>query len=196
MLYEFCRGVLRGAYAVLFRLEAEGLHHVPAEGPVILCANHISNFDPPTVGIKLSRKVHYMAKAELFEVPVLGKLINGLGAFPVKRGGVSKESIRTAISLLKDGNVMGIFPEGSRNSGVDAAKKGAAMIALRSGATVIPVAIDGTYKLFRKTRVIYGPPVDLTEFIDSSSGGDTLEQVTNKIMRSITQLRQTQQDQY
>ncbi|OXM16672.1 lysophospholipid acyltransferase family protein [Paenibacillus herberti] len=190
MLYEFCRGVLRGAYAVLFRLEVRGLDNVPAEGPVILCANHISNFDPPTIGIKLNRKVHYMAKAELFAVPVLGKLIEELGAFPVKRGGVSKESIRNAITLLKEGGVMGIFPEGTRNSGADAAKKGAALIALRSGAMIIPVSIDGSYKLFRKTRVIYGPPVDLTEFINSSSG-DTLEQVTNKIMRSIAELRQS-----
>ncbi|PLT45627.1 1-acyl-sn-glycerol-3-phosphate acyltransferase [Paenibacillus pasadenensis] len=174
---------------MLFRLKAEGLQHVPADGPVILCSNHISNFDPPTVGIKLDRKVHYMAKAELFEVPVLGKLIHGLGAFPVKRGGVSKESIRTAITLLKEGGVMGIFPEGTRNSGGDAAKKGAAMIAMRSGATVIPVAIVGSYRLFGKTRVIYGPPVDLTEFIHSSSG-DTLEQVTAKIMSDIAKLRE------
>ena len=188
MIYTFCRAVLRGAYSLLFRLEARGLEHIPAEGPVMLCSNHISNFDPPTVGVTLGRKVHYMAKAELFAVPVLGRLITALGAFPVKRGGVSKESIRTAISLLREGNVMGIFPEGTRNSGADSAKKGAAMIALRSGAVVIPVHIAGSYRLFRKTTVTYGSPVDLSEFIDSPAA-DTLEQVTNTIMRRISELK-------
>ncbi|KKC46241.1 MULTISPECIES: 1-acyl-sn-glycerol-3-phosphate acyltransferase [Paenibacillus] len=187
MIYTFCRAVLRGAYALLFRLEARGLENIPADGPVILCSNHISNFDPPTVGIKLSRKVHYMAKAELFDVPLFGPLIRALGAFPVKRGGVSKDSIKTAIALLKEGSVMGIFPEGSRNSGGDAAKKGAAMIAMRSGAVVIPVAISGSYKLFRKTVVSYGKPVDLSEFMNSS--GDALEQVTRAIMMRIEELR-------
>jgi 1-acyl-sn-glycerol-3-phosphate acyltransferase len=188
MIYSFCRTILRGVYAVLFRLEARGLENIPAAGPVILCSNHISNFDPPTVGVRLNRKIHYMAKSELFRVPLFGSLIKALGAFPVNRGGVSKDSIKTAIALLKDGNVMGIFPEGSRNRGGDAAKKGAALIALRSGAVVIPVAISGSYKLFRKTVVAYGKPVDLSEFIHSSSG-DTLEQVTGIIMKRIAELR-------
>lgn len=82
-----------------------------------MCSNHISNLDPPTVGILLKRKVHFMAKAELFNVPVLGPLIGKLGAFPVKRGGVSKESIKLALNILRDGKVMGIFPEGSRGAG-------------------------------------------------------------------------------
>lgn len=84
---------------------------------MLLCSNHISNLDPPTVGILLKRKVHFMAKAELFNVPVLGPLIGKLGAFPVKRGGVSKESIKLALNILRDGKVMGIFPEGSRGAG-------------------------------------------------------------------------------
>ncbi|WP_308639120.1 lysophospholipid acyltransferase family protein [Paenibacillus silvisoli] len=185
MIYNICRGLLRIIYAVLFRFEAEGLENIPATGPVVLCSNHISLLDPPTVGTKVKRKVHYMAKAELFEVPVLGPLIHRLGAFPVKRGGVSKDTIRKAIGLLKEGNVMGIFPEGTRKAGEDSAgKKGAAMIALRSGATVIPVAIIGNYKLFRKMRIKYGKPIDMTAFIENPSS-DVLEQVTEAIMTNI-----------
>ncbi|WP_042162593.1 lysophospholipid acyltransferase family protein [Paenibacillus gorillae] len=188
MLYRICRFLLLVIYNVIFRLEAVGKENIPAEGPVVLASNHLSNFDPPTVGIKLKRKVHYMAKQELFNVPVFGPLIRDLGAFPVKRGGVSKEAIRSAIGLLQQGEVMGIFPEGTRNSAEGAAaKKGAAMITMRSGATVVPVAIIGNYKPFRKMKIIYGKPVDLTAFINDSSP-DMLERVTEAIMVRIRQM--------
>ncbi|WP_028610509.1 lysophospholipid acyltransferase family protein [Paenibacillus harenae] len=187
MLYIFFRFLLRGIYTLLFRLEASGMENIPAEGPVILASNHLSNFDPPTVGVKVKRKVHFMAKEELFMVPVFGPLIRAFGAFPVKRGGVSKDAIKSAISLLKEGNVMGIFPEGSRNSQAGAAKKGAAMIAVRSGAAVVPVAIIGRYKPFSKIKVYYGKPIDLTAIIEESSP-DMLEQVTDAIMARIREL--------
>lgn len=188
MIYIFCRAVLRLLYGLLFRLEAQGREHVPTEGPVILCSNHLSNFDPPTIGIKLDRKVQFMAKKELFDVPLFGKLIHSLGAFPVKRGGVSKEAIRASLDLLKSGGMMGIFPEGTRKSSGEAAKKGAAMIALRSGAVIVPVFIDGNYKLFRKTVVRYGPPVDLSDIVAEPSS-DSLERVTERIMSHIWALR-------
>ncbi|SFE91753.1 1-acyl-sn-glycerol-3-phosphate acyltransferase [Paenibacillus algorifonticola] len=187
MLYLLFRFLLRVLYICLFRLEAKGLENIPADGPVILCANHVSNFDPPTVGVKVKRKVHYMAKAELFKIPVFGPLIRAFGAFPVKRGGVSKEAIKSAITLLKEGNVMGIFPEGSRRNQGGEAKKGAAMIALRSNAVVIPVAIVGNYSLFRKVTVYYGKPVDLSAFIDDSSP-DKLDRLTDAIMMDVRAL--------
>ncbi|MUT65503.1 1-acyl-sn-glycerol-3-phosphate acyltransferase [Paenibacillus sp. NEAU-GSW1] len=190
MLYRICRFLLLVIYNFLFRLKAVGIENIPTDGPVVLASNHISNFDPPTVGIKLKRKVHYMAKQELFDIPVFGPLIKGLGAFPVKRGGVSKEAIRSAISLLQEGKVMGIFPEGTRHQAEGAAaKKGAAMIAIRSGATVVPVAIVGKYKPFSKMKVVYGKPVDLSAFIHDSSP-DMLERVTEAIMVRIRELQQ------
>ncbi|MNW25699.1 1-acyl-sn-glycerol-3-phosphate acyltransferase [compost metagenome] len=191
MIYTICSGILRLLYRVLFRIEAVGAENVPAQGGVLLCSNHISNLDPPTVGILLKRKVHFMAKAELFQVPVLGPLIDKLGAFPVKRGGVSKESIKLAIQILRDGNVVGIFPEGSRNSS-GIVKKGAASFALRSGAAAVPVAIVGEYKLFRKLKVIYGQPVDLESFKNSTEG-DPLELATEAIMSRIRTMKETGQ---
>lgn len=187
MLYVVARGLLRMFYAVVFRFKAIGLENIPAEGPVVLCSNHISNFDPPTVGIKVPRKVHYMAKAELFDIPVFGPLIRGLGAFPVKRGGVSKDAIRSAIALLENGGVMGIFPEGSRKAPAGMGKKGAAMIAMRSKATVIPVAVIGSYKPFRRMVIRYGQPIDMTAFIQDSSS-DVLERVTDEIMANIREM--------
>ncbi|MFE4710937.1 MULTISPECIES: lysophospholipid acyltransferase family protein [unclassified Paenibacillus] len=189
MIYNICVGILRVIYAIVFPLRIIGRDNVPKEGGVLLCANHISLLDPMTIGIKLKRKVKYMAKAELFEVPVLGWLIRQLGAFPVKRGGVSKESIKTALTTLRSGNVMGIFPEGTRNSDAGAAKKGAASFALRSGAAVIPAAIIGEYKPFRRMTVVYGAPIDLSSF--EGAGSDSLDAVTDVIMSRIHEMMET-----
>ena len=189
MIYVICRGLLRLIYAIVFPLKIVGKDNVPKEGGVLLCANHISLLDPMTIGIMLDRQVKYMAKAELFEVPVIGWLIKKLGAFPVKRGGVSKESIKTALNTLRGGNVMGIFPEGTRNSDAGVAKKGAASFALRSGAAVIPAAIVGQYKPFRRMTVIYGAPVDLSSF--EGAGSESLEAVTDVIMDRITEMKKT-----
>ncbi|MEO3945223.1 lysophospholipid acyltransferase family protein [Gorillibacterium sp. CAU 1737] len=186
MFYEFARGLTRAYYKSLYRLEAKGRENIPAAGPVILCANHTSNHDPLVLAIPLKRQVNFMAKAELFGVPLLGPIIKRLGAFPVKRGGVSKESIKHSIELLRSGKVITIFPEGSRSNAGGAGKKGAAMLALRSQATVIPAAIIGSYRPFRKMTVIYGEPVDLKE--SEEAGSDQLEVATEKIMAAIRKM--------
>ncbi|MCL6602405.1 MAG: 1-acyl-sn-glycerol-3-phosphate acyltransferase [Paenibacillus sp.] len=189
MIYVICRGLLRFIYAIFFPLKVVGKENVPKEGGVLLCANHISLMDPFTMGIKLDRHVKYMAKAEIFKVPVIGWLARQVGAFPVKREGVSKESIKTALNTLRGGNVMGIFPEGTRNSDVGAAKKGAASFALRSGAAVVPAAIIGRYKVFRRMTIIYGAPIDLSEF--AGAGSDSLDAVTDVIMSRIREMLET-----
>lgn len=189
MFYTMISALLRLIYRLLFRLEASGREHVPEDGGVVLCSNHISLLDPPAIGILLKRRIRFMAKAELFNIPLFGAAIKALGAFPVKRGGVGKETIRTAFQLLQDGEIMGIFPEGTRNTDQSvAAKKGAAMIALRSGAAVVPVAIIGSYKLFRKTRVVYGPPIDMSDLLEQK-GSDVLERATERIMDHIHRLQ-------
>lgn len=185
MIYSFLHIVAKIFFRIVFRLEATGMHHVPESGPVVVCCNHLSFWDPPVLGTPLKRKIHYMAKAELFRVPLLGWLIRQLGAFPVKRGGVSKDSIRTARQLLLDGKMLGIFPEGTRSrSGGGIAKRGAANLAMKTGATVIPAAIVGNYKPFGKLRIYYGPPVDLSEFAGDDSP-QAQERATVKIMTAI-----------
>jgi 1-acyl-sn-glycerol-3-phosphate acyltransferase len=183
MLYRFARGLLRLLFLLFFRLEGYGKENVPAKGPLILCGNHRSMFDPFMLGTPLIRELFFMAKEELFRIPVIGWFITRVHAFPVKRGGVSKESIRLSIQLLKDGNAMCIFPEGTRNNAGGVGKKGAAMLALKSNAVVVPVAIIGDYKPFRRMAVYYGKPVDLSEYTQGTS--DNLEAATNKIMSEI-----------
>lgn len=186
LLYRSFRAGFRGLFRIVFRWEIIGTENVPASGGVVLCTNHISLWDPPFVGSPLNRIVHFMAKAELFNIPVLGWWIRNVGAFPVKRGGVSKESIKLALKLLKEGNILAVFPEGTRGNTGGMGKKGAAMLALKSGATVIPAAIIGEYKLFRRQTVIYGKPVDLSEFAEG--GSEQLEAATEKIMAAIRRM--------
>lgn len=184
MLYSTLRALFHFIFRTVFRLKVIGKENVPEGVPVILCANHTSNFDPPLLGSPLvGRRVHYMAKAELFDVPVLGWVLPRISAFPVKRGGVSKESIRLSLQLLKENKIIGIFPEGTRNNAEGMGKKGAAMLALKSGATVVPAAIVGSYKPFRQMKLVYGKPVDISEFADA--GGEGLEQATDKILKVI-----------
>ncbi|WP_166239313.1 lysophospholipid acyltransferase family protein [Paenibacillus turpanensis] len=182
--YKFARYLLRQLFRFLYRIEAHGTQHVPKEGAVIICSNHISNWDPPVVGTQLDRIVRFMAKEELFKLKPLGWLFRALGAFPVKRGGVSKESIKYAIQLLRSGEMLCIFPEGTRGGGMG--KKGAASLAVRSGATVIPTAVVGSYKPFRKLNIYFGEPVDMSAFSGDTS--DSLEQATEEIMRRIREL--------
>jgi 1-acyl-sn-glycerol-3-phosphate acyltransferase len=184
MLYSTLRALFHFIFRLFFRLRVIGLDNIPKGRPVILCANHTSNLDPPLLGSPLvDRRVHYMAKAELFDVPVLGWILPRISAFPVKRGGVSKESIRLSLQLLQENHILGIFPEGSRSNAGGMGKKGAASLALKSGATVIPSAIIGGYKPFRRITLVYGLPMNLSEFADGGSAG--LEEATNKIMETI-----------
>jgi 1-acyl-sn-glycerol-3-phosphate acyltransferase len=187
--YRFGQFVCDIFFTLLFRLRTIGVENIPKTGPVMLCSNHISYWDPPLLGTRVPRKIHFMAKAELFDIPLFASLIRVLGAFPVKRGGVSKESIRTAVQLLQDGNVICIFPEGTRNNLDGVGKKGAASIALRAGATVVPTAIIGNYRPFRRMTIVYGKPLDLSEF-DSGSSQQT-ELATERIMNAIRELLAT-----
>ncbi|MFC4599101.1 lysophospholipid acyltransferase family protein [Cohnella hongkongensis] len=192
MLYRIARVILRVLYMLLYRLEARGVEHIPREGPVVLCSNHRSLQDPITLGVWVPRKVHYMAKEELFRIPLFGALIRAVGAFPVKRGGVSKEAIRTAISLLQDGNVMGIFPEGTRNESVGMGKRGAVTMAVRAKAAVVPVALVGEYRIFRKMYAVYGAPIDLTPYVEQGTT-ESMEEATELIMSRIKEMMRTGQ---
>ncbi|MEH7484861.1 lysophospholipid acyltransferase family protein, partial [Neobacillus drentensis] len=146
--YAFARSVIYGVFKPWYRIEAIGREHFPKEGGVLLCSNHIHNFDPMVVGIMAPRPIHYMAKEEIFSVPVLGNIVKKCNAFPVKRGFNDREALRTGLKLLKDGHVFGLFPEGTRSKTGELGKglSGAGFFALRSTAAVVPCAIIGPYR--------------------------------------------------
>lgn len=185
MIYSFLRALAGVVFSTWFRVKVEGREHLPKEGAAIVCCNHLSFWDPPLVGYAIPRRIRYMAKAELFKFPLVGPLIRNLGAFPVKRGGISKESIRLSLDLLDNGEMLLIFPEGTRNvDGLSAAKRGAVHLAFKSGAEIVPAAIIGTYRPFSKIVVRFGDPVDLNKLREVNTT-EAQHEATELIMNAI-----------
>ncbi|MBW3113338.1 MULTISPECIES: lysophospholipid acyltransferase family protein [Bacillaceae] len=186
-LYTFARGLVKSILSPLYRIEVKGTEHFPKDGGVLLCANHIDNLDPPVVGISAPRPVSFMAKEELFNVPVLGSLLPGLRAFPVKRGMSDREALRKGLQVLKEGDVLGLFPEGTRSKTGEIGKglAGAGFFALRSEAYVVPCAIIGPYKPFRKLKVVFGPPIEMGSIREERLNA---EKTTEIIMKHIEKL--------
>ena len=188
--YTFARAICRGYFAIFHRWQVLGKENVPMDGPVLILSNHISLLDPPSVGSGTDRQVTIMAKEELFRVPLFGGMIRALGAFPVKRGAGDRAALRLALGLLEDGKCLLMFPEGTRSKTgeLEEGQTGAAFFALRSQAVVVPTAIVGGYRLFRRTKIVYGKPLDISEFRNSKSNKQTLADLTEHIMSAIEEL--------
>lgn len=183
-LYAFGKALVKTALTPLYRFEVIGAEKFPKEGGILLCSNHIHALDPPVVGMTAPRTVHFMAKEELFKLPVLGGILPKVNAFPVKRGMSDREAMRTALKVLKSGEVVGLFPEGTRSTDGVLKKglSGAGFFALRGDADVMPCAIIGPYKTFRKVQVVYGEPIRMAPFRERKASAD---EVTEVIMASI-----------
>ncbi len=193
LLYAIAYLVLAPLFRVLYRLEVRGLENVEG-APLIFAANHKSYLDPIAVGIPLyPRRLNFMAKSELWKIPVLARLITALGAYPVTRGKFDRRAIAKTIDILKSGGNVLMFPEGTRirRAELGAAYKGVASISMRSGAPVVPVGIAGAERImpeggvlprFPKIAVAFGRPIDPKHY-----GGDR-NGLTDDIMKEIAKL--------
>jgi 1-acyl-sn-glycerol-3-phosphate acyltransferase len=179
-----------------------GHENVPVTGPAIIAPNHASHVDPPFVATSLRRQNRTMAKIELFSAPILGPILPYVGGFPVKRGTADRTAIRTAIEHLAAGRLVVIFPEGRRGDGVNlqAPERGFAMIALKSGAPVIPTYISGTNKMLPRgakrlrrhpIQIRFGPPIDPKLY----TGKDANDALAKDVMAAIEALSHCGQSQ-
>ncbi|PLT34859.1 1-acyl-sn-glycerol-3-phosphate acyltransferase [Bacillus sp. V5-8f] len=185
--YTFAKNIVKIVLSPAFRVKTIGKENFPKDGGVLICANHIDNLDPPIVGITCPRDIHFMAKEEIFRVPVLKSILPRVNAFPVKRGMSDREALRTGLSLLKDGKVLGLFPEGTRskNGELGEGLAGAGFFALRTDAKVVPCAIIGPYKMFRPLKVIYGKPIDFTEYRSKKISADEATKIIMDEIRTL-----------
>ena len=189
---------VRALAAFLAPWRLEGAENIPRSGGYILVANHINWKDPPWIEFALGRAIRYMGKTELFETPVIGFLLRAIGAFPVRRGEGDRRALQIALAVLAAGQPLGLFVEGHRSESgqLIRGRPGAAYIAHRSGAPIIPLAVSGTRgarlgKFWRRDIVIrVGPPFHAS---DLGAKGDDQQALVDAIMRRIAVLMPPEQ---
>ena len=196
--YKGIRTVFTPIVRGLLRIHTHGAENVPEEGGLLVCSNHISAADVIflTVAIK-KREIRYMAKAEVFKVPVLKQFATAMGAFPIKRGAGDVAAIKKTITMLKNGETVGVFPQGTRYSGVhpkqSEVKPGVGMIAWRSNVNVLPVAVitkNYKFKVFRRIDVIIGKPISYKDLGFESGNHEEQVKAANKIFDEILKLHE------
>lgn len=189
--YRVIRWLLIVVGHVIFRYRTHGQENIPSTGGVVLCSNHTSMMDVVFLISTCKRQIHFMAKAELFRIPILKHAFRWMGAFPVERGTGGADALAKAQALVQEGKVMGIFPEGTRSkTGTPGkAKSGAAVVVAKTGAPVVPVSIyrkAGKMRLFAKATVRYGQPIPAkTLALDDAADRSRLRAVSQAIMAQI-----------
>ncbi len=189
-LYHFLRALLAWLVPRLVRFRPEGLENIPAKGPFIIAANHIHALDPIMIAIIAPQHVSFMAKEEVMHSRLLGWFVKHVGSFPVKRGKADVQAIRQALGVLAAGNVLGIFPEGTRSKTgeVQAAFSGTALLAGRADVPIVPVALCGKYRFGSVFRVKVGKPMRIASAIAGRPTSEERAQGTEMIMQHITTL--------
>lgn len=199
MLYKILRLILAVLGRLLFGVEARGTEYVPRSGPVLIVANHASVLDPPIMGVVVPRPLYFLAKAELFSLPLFGRLIAAVNARPVRREGADPRALRTALRVLEMGRALLIFPEGTRGEGgtLGPGKAGAGMLAALSGAPVVPAYIEGSGRALprgrwlprlAKIRVRFGPPLSVSED-GRPNRKERYREVSRQMMAAIARLK-------
>lgn len=200
MLY----GILKPLAVLLMRawfgLRVSGAEHVPPSGPALIVSNHQSILDPPLIGGATRRRIYFLAKAELFRIPVFGWLIRALHARPVRREGSDPRALKTAARLLTEGKALLVFPEGtrSRDGRLGEGKPGVGMLAVTSGAPVVPAYVSGTLEALPKgaawprrspVSVRFGPAIHFKPQIGAGRK-ERYREAAVEMMRGIAQLRE------
>ena len=201
LLYRFTATLVRYVLLPCYtRITVRGIENVPAAGPLVIAANHLNDADPLILIARIPRRIVFMAKVELFRVPLLGQLLRAFGAFPVRRNEADLSALRWATGELRQGLALGIFPEGrtsTRGARLQEAWPGAALLALRAEAPVLPVAITGSqylqlpfffFRIFKRydVTVTIGAPFSLSK--RNRLNGEAIRAATQTIMERISAL--------
>ena len=192
MFYKFVCAILKVFCTIAFDLKLEGGENIPKEGALILAPNHRSYYDPVMAGIICKRPIRFMAKSELFENKLFGALITKLGAFPLQRGRGDVAAIKAAFSILKEGNVLLMFPQGKRikDGTRGKLKTGVAVIAHKMQVPVVPVCISGEFKFRHKVTVSCGKPIYFEEYYGQKLDEDSTNILAEKVYDGIFELQQ------
>ncbi|WP_414697564.1 lysophospholipid acyltransferase family protein [Peptacetobacter sp. AB845] len=186
--YDFALSVLRLFCKVFFKYEVIGIENVPLEGNVIIAANHKSNLDPIFVASSMTtREVAAVAKKELFDHKILGFILKKLNTIPIDRENTGISTVKQILRAIKDGYVLGLFPEGTRVKGKEfgQAKAGLSLFASKGKANVVPISVISTYKLFSRVKIYIGEPIDMSQYFKAKLTNEDHERISEEVMQVI-----------
>ena len=186
--YDFALSVLRLFCKVFFKYEVIGIENVPLEGNVIIAANHKSNLDPIFVASSMTtREVAAVAKKELFDHKILGFILKKLNTIPIDRENTGISTVKQILRAIKDGYVLGLFPEGTRVKGKEfgQAKAGLSLFASKGKANVVPISVISSYKLFSRVKIYIGEPIDMSQYFRAKLTNEDHERISEEIMQVI-----------
>lgn len=193
--YSFAKPIVAPIYRLVMRVKASGLENVPSDGGLILCANHIGAIDVISIGAVCPRQLTFVAKKELFSIPVLSTVVKALGAIKVDRGGGDIGAIKASVAAAEAGKVLSIFPQGHRFPGVDPAKTpihhGVGLIAYHSGCDVLPVCIKikgARYGFLKRVEVVFGKVIKNSELGFENGGTAEYKAATEKIFAEVVKM--------
>lgn len=191
MLYSIAKGIVWVFFHIFYRIDVKGYDNIPNDRGALVCPNHFHWFDPLLVAICFKRPVKFMAKYELFQKPILGFLLRKIYAYPVKRGEADLSAMRNTLRILKDKQLVGIFPEGTRIKGekLGEANPGVAVFSIKTGSPAIPVLILGNYKPFTRMSITIGKPVELSQYKKDKMTNEDYLETSQIIMRKIEELK-------
>lgn len=186
-LYNIVKCILNVLFRLVFRIEVYGKDNISRDGKLVLCSNHRHIFDPIIISMVFPRQIFWMAKKEIFNNRILSYFLIKLGAFPVDRKESDLSAIKNSLRVLKKEGVLGIFPEGTRvkDINIENVKPGVALISVKSQSKVLPVYIEGSFKLFSKIRVYFGSPMDFSSSYNKKLTTEDYHSLSKDILYSI-----------
>lgn len=192
MFYSIVKNIIKLILIFFFRFKVDGYENVPTDGRLIICSNHRSFWDPIFISIVFPRQISWMAKKELFTNKLFGFILTKLTAFPVDRENSDLSAIKKALRILKDENVLGLFPEGTRVKSLDLdnAKSGVALLGIKSKSPILPIYIESNYKIFNNVNITIGEPIYLNVIVDSKSNTIDYLDLSKQILEKIYSLKE------
>ena len=188
---RFLKGLFWLMSVIAYRIKVNGMENLPKEGAALVCPNHVHALDTVLVVVHANRKINVLAKEDLFENGFLRFLAKVFGVYPVKQNSADLSAIKTSLKLLKNDELLLIYPEGTRN-GLEKGKpikNGPMTIAIKAGVPIVPVGIKGSFKVFSKIRINIGKPMCFNEYKDKINDKEVVTKLTQDLMKEIVRLR-------
>lgn len=187
-MYKFLLAIVSVLIKIIYRVRVNGIENLKDDKPIIISANHTHIFDPVILATLTKKQIFFLSKKEIFEKKLSAKFFTKLGVIPIDRENTDLKAIKSCFRVIRSGNILGIFPEGTRVKTVDIKnmKKGVALIALKNKVNILPIHIEGTYKIFSKITVDIYPMIEISNF-ENMDDSEAIDKLTEELFYTIYQ---------